>query len=121
VSGGVCVFTQGSVVATYTVIFSSDAERDAAVVAASPVLASSVAASAFLGVTVESFSYSVETYSLAPPSAPPSVDTAAIVGGVVAGVVMLALGAGVAFWVVKKKKRGDFKATAASSTTVAPE
>ena len=88
---------------------------------ASPVLASNVAASDYLGVTVVSLSYSVETYSLAPPSAPPSVDTAAIVGVVVAGVVMLALGAGVAFWVVKKKKRGDFKATAASSTTVAPE
>ena len=106
VSGGVCVFTQGSVVATYTVIFSSDAERDAAVVAASPVLASSVAASAFLGVTVESFSYSVETYSLAPPSAPPSLDvTAAIVGGVVSGLVSLLLCAGLAQWVHRKKAK----------------
>ena len=115
---GVCVFTQGSVVASYTVIFSSDAERDAAVVAAGPVLASSVAASAFLGITVVSVSYSVETYSLAPPSAPPSSDTAAIAGGVVGGVVALALAAGLAFWVVKKKGN---KATAASSTTVAPQ
>ena len=118
VSGGVCVFTQGSVVASYTVIFSSDAERDAAVVAAGPVLASSVAASAFLGITVVSVSYSVQTYSLAPPSAPPSSDTAAIAGGVVGGVVALALAAGLAFWVVKKKGN---KATAASSTTVAPQ
>jgi len=115
---GVCVFTQGSVVASYTVIFKSDAERDAAVVAAGPVLASNVAASAFLGVTIVTVSYSVETYSLAPPSAPPSTDTAAIAGGVVGGVVGVALLAGLAFFIVKKK-RG--KATAASSTTVAPQ
>ena len=103
---GVCVFTQGSVVASYTVIFKSDAERDAAVVAASPVLASNVAASAFLGVTIVTVSYSVETYSLAPPSAPPSLDvTAAIVGGVVSGLVSMLLCAGLALWVHRKKAK----------------
>jgi len=118
VDGGTCVFTQGSVVASYTVIFSSEAERDSAVAAASPVLASNVAASAHFGLTVESLTYTVETYSLSPPSAPSSgADvTAAIAGGVTAGVLVLLIAAGVAFWMMKKKR----KATS-PSTTVAPQ
>ena len=121
VSGGECVFRQGSVVVSYTVIFSSDAERDAAVANASPVLASNVAASDYLGVTVVSLSYSVETYSLAPPSAPPSVNTAAIAGGVVGGVVALCLVAGVAFLIFKKKTTGGSVRSPKAATTVAPE
>jgi hypothetical protein len=73
---------------------------------ASPVLASNVAASDYLGVTVVSLSYSVETYSLAPPSAPPSLDvTAAIVGGVLSGLISVLLCAGLACWMHRKKSK----------------
>ena len=63
VSGGACVFTAGSIVATYTVSFSSYALKLAAVTSASPVLATATTAGEHFGHNVESISYSF-TFSL---------------------------------------------------------
>jgi len=58
VSGGACVFTAGSIVATYTVSFGSYALKLAAVTSASPVLATATTAGEHFGHNVESISYS---------------------------------------------------------------
>ena len=91
---GTATVTAASVIITYHVSGLSSPQRDAAVAALDPILASPATASSYLGISVEAVNtYEVVTYSTSPPAAPPSSGgmVLVIVGAVVGGAVVLLL------------------------------